>query len=112
MSAALSDAGLPTDIAQDSERYIFILRSMADADPRKSALLGSYSHGFRAVFLAMTVISAAALLVSASIRRSSMDTVRVGAPQRSLVDSQWACRDARCNIRSPCPTRANQNIGK
>jgi hypothetical protein len=75
MRAALFDAGLPTDVAGDSERYIGILNSMADADPRKSALLGSYSRGFHAVFVAMTVISAVGLLASLSIRRSSMDTV-------------------------------------
>ena len=74
MHDALSNAGLPTEIARDSERYISILYSMADADPKKSALLGSYSRGFHAVFVAMTIISAVALLVSLSIRRSSMDT--------------------------------------
>jgi hypothetical protein len=107
MSAALSDAGLSTDIARDSERYSFILRSMADVDPRKRALLGSYSRGFHAVFVAMTVISAAALLASFLIRRSSMDTVRSGLPQRNRVDSEWACRGTRCNIRSIYPMEAN-----
>ncbi|RYO27756.1 hypothetical protein AA0113_g12246 [Alternaria arborescens] len=89
MGSALSDAGLPTDIARDSERYIFILHSMADVDPRKSALLGSYSRGFHAVFVAMAVLSAAALLASLSIRRCSMDTVRLAGPQRNRVDSEW-----------------------
>ncbi|KAI0571354.1 major facilitator superfamily transporter [Pyrenophora tritici-repentis] len=86
IGAALSDAGLSTDIARDSERYIFILHSMADADPRKSALLSSYSRGFHAVFVAMTVISAAALLASLSIPRSGMDTVRLAVPQRNHVE--------------------------
>jgi hypothetical protein len=85
MRAALSDAGLPTDIAQKSEGYVFILRRMADADPRKSALLGSYSRGFHAVFVAMTVISAVGLLVSLSIQRSSMDTACLAVPQRNRV---------------------------
>ncbi|KAJ4332565.1 hypothetical protein N0V95_009632 [Ascochyta clinopodiicola] len=111
MSAALSDAGLSTDIARDSERYIFILRSMAEADPRKSALLGSYSHGFHAVFVTMTVISAAALLASSLIWRSSMDTVRLAVPQRNRVDSEWTCRGTRCNVRSLCPMGTNQGLG-
>ncbi|KAI0616956.1 major facilitator superfamily transporter [Pyrenophora tritici-repentis] len=112
MGAALSDAGLSTDIARDSERYIFILHSMADADPRKSALLSSYSRGFHAVFVAMTVISAAALLASLFIRRSGMDTVRLAVPQRNHVDNEWVCRGTRCNVHSLRPMEANQNITK
>ena len=87
MSAALSDAGLSPNIALDSKRYSLYLQSMADADPRKSALLGSYSSGFHAVFVAMTVISAVALLASLSIRRFSMDTVGLAVPQRNRVDN-------------------------
>lgn len=109
MGSALSDAGLPTDIARDSERYIFILHSMADVDPRKSALLGSYSRGFHAVFVAMAVLSAAALLASLSIRRCSMDTVRLAGPQRNRVDSEWVCRGTSCNLRSLRLIEASQN---
>jgi hypothetical protein len=100
MSTALSNAGLPTDIARDSERYryISILRIMADADPRKSALLGSYSRGFHAVFVAMTVILAAGLLASLWLRRFSMDTgtVCLAVPQRNCKDNEWG-RGTRCN---------------
>ena len=73
MGAALSDAGLSTDIARDSERYIFALRSMADADPRKTALQASYTRGFHAVFAAMTAISATSLVASFAIRKLSVD---------------------------------------
>ena len=107
MGAALSDAGLPTDIARDSERYIFVLHSMADADSRKSALLGSYSASFHAVFVAMAVISAVALLVSLWIRRSSMDTMRLAVPHENRVDNGWVCRGTKCNVPAPCPMEAN-----
>jgi len=112
MGAALSDAGLSTDIARDSERYIFVLHGMADADPRKSALLGSYSAGFHNVFVTMTVLSAAALLVSLLIRKSSMDTVRLAVPQRNRVDNEWVCRGTRCNLRSLRLMGANQTIAQ
>ncbi|CAN9331264.1 unnamed protein product [Alternaria alternata] len=107
MGAALSDAGLPTDIARDSERYIFVLHSMADADSRKSALLGSYSAGFHAVFVAMAVISAVALLVSLLIQRFSMNTMRLAVPHGNRVDNGWVCRGTKCNVPAPCPMEAN-----
>ncbi|CAN9337133.1 unnamed protein product, partial [Alternaria alternata] len=107
MGAALSDAGLPTDIARDSERYIFVLHSMADADSRKSALLGSYSAGFHAVFVAMAVISAVALLASLLIQRSSMDTMRLAVPHENRVDNGWVCRGTKCNVPAPCPMEGN-----
>lgn len=112
MGTALSDAGLSADIARDSERYIFILRSMADSDPTKNALLGSYTRGFHAVFVAMTVISAAALLASLLIRRSSMDTMRLVAPQQTCIDDEWACRGTICNVPSLRLIESNQNTAK
>jgi hypothetical protein len=74
MSDKLTSFGLPTDIAHDSERYVFILRTMADS-PRKIAILESYTKGFHSVFIMMTAISASALVVSFVIKRFSMNKV-------------------------------------
>ncbi|KAF2124990.1 MFS general substrate transporter [Dothidotthia symphoricarpi CBS 119687] len=73
MADRLSDHGLPTSIAQDSERYIFVLRTMADSDPQKIAILESYSKGVQAVFIMMAAISASALLFSGTIKKFSMN---------------------------------------
>ncbi|KAF1832677.1 MFS general substrate transporter [Decorospora gaudefroyi] len=74
LSEELSNSGLPTTIAHDSERYIFVLRTMADS-PQKTAILESYTGGFHSVFIMMTAISASALVVSFFIRRFSMDKI-------------------------------------
>jgi hypothetical protein len=75
MSKSLSAAGLPVGIARESERFIFVLRELDAADPRKAIVLASYTQGFRAVFIAMTAMSASALAASALIKRFSMDAV-------------------------------------
>ncbi|CAN9388439.1 unnamed protein product [Alternaria alternata] len=46
MSDKLSELGLPTSIAHDSEQYIFVLRTMADS-PQKSATLIVVYERFR-----------------------------------------------------------------
>ncbi|KAH7070919.1 major facilitator superfamily domain-containing protein [Paraphoma chrysanthemicola] len=74
MSDRLSTFGLPTAIAHDSERWIFVLRTM-DASPKKAAILQSYTHGFQMVFVMMTGIAASALLTSLVIRKFSMDKI-------------------------------------
>ncbi|KAF1843499.1 MFS general substrate transporter [Cucurbitaria berberidis CBS 394.84] len=74
MSGRLLHFGLPTTIAHDSERYVFILRTMASS-PEKSAILESYVKGFESVFIMMTAISASALIVSFAIRKFSMDKI-------------------------------------
>lgn len=86
MSSALYASGLPTGIARDSERFVFVLRAMPEEDPRKASLLACYSEGFRKVFIAMTVLSASALLASSAIRKFGMDAVlpvAAGARSRS-----------------------------
>lgn len=45
----------------------------------KSAILESYTHGFHAVFIFVTAISASALVVSFAIRKFSMDKVLLTA---------------------------------
>lgn len=74
MSDKLSELGLPTSIAHDSEQYIFVLRTMADS-PQKSAILSSYMKGFDSVFIMTTAVSASALVVSLIIRKYSMDKI-------------------------------------
>ncbi|KAI4711439.1 hypothetical protein J4E89_004004 [Alternaria sp. Ai002NY15] len=76
MSDKLSELGLPTSIAHDSEQYIFVLRKMADS-PQKSAILSSYMRGFDSVFVMVTGLSATALIVSFMIRKFSMDKILV-----------------------------------
>ncbi|KAF2437973.1 MFS general substrate transporter [Karstenula rhodostoma CBS 690.94] len=73
MSSKLSSYGLPGEIAHDSERYIYVLRTMAADDPRKTAILESYMHGFRTVFILITSLSASALAVSLLIKHFSMN---------------------------------------
>ncbi|KAK7188494.1 major facilitator superfamily transporter [Paraphaeosphaeria sporulosa] len=73
MSSKLSSYGLPTEIAHDSERYIYVLRTMATDDARRTALLESYMHGFRTVFILITALSASALAVSLLIKHFSMN---------------------------------------
>jgi hypothetical protein len=74
MSDKLSELGLPTAIAHDSEQYIFVLRTMPDS-PQKSAILSSYMKGFDSVFIMVTIASASALVVSLVIRKFSMDKI-------------------------------------
>jgi hypothetical protein len=62
--------------------------------------------------VAMTAISAAALLASLLIWRSSMDTVRLAVPQQNRMDNEWACRGTQCNVRPLRPMEMNRNIGK
>lgn len=72
MSSRLTSHGLPESIAHDSERYIYVLRTMED-EVKKAAILDSYSHGFRAVFVFLTCISASAFAASLFVKHFSMD---------------------------------------
>jgi hypothetical protein len=67
MSSKLSALGLPTQIAHDSEQYVFVLRTMAEG-AQKTAILESYMHGFHAVFIFVT-----------AIRKFSMDKILLTA---------------------------------
>lgn len=78
MSNKLAALGLPTQIAHDSEQYVFILRNMAEG-AQKTAVLESYMHGFHAVFVFVTVISGSALIASLVIRKFSMDKILLTA---------------------------------
>ncbi|KAH4210187.1 hypothetical protein HBI25_058870 [Parastagonospora nodorum] len=72
MSENLAASGLPAEIAHDSERWVYVLRTMADG-PQKTAILEAYMKGFQYVFMMMTGISGSALAVSFVIRKFSMD---------------------------------------
>ena len=74
MSTRLSDEGLPTAIAHDSERYVLVLREMP-ASAQRDAILRSYIKGFDAVFILMTAFAASALVTSLFIKRFSMDKI-------------------------------------
>ncbi|KAF3052918.1 hypothetical protein E8E11_011635 [Didymella keratinophila] len=78
MSSKLSALGLPTQIAHDSEQYVFVLRTMAEG-AQKTAVLESYMHGFHAVFIFVTAISGSALVASFVIRKFSMDKILLTA---------------------------------
>ena len=78
MSSKLTEFGLPTQIAHDSEQYVFVLRKMAEG-AEKTAILESYMHGFHAVFIFVTAISGSALLAMLVIRKFSMDKILLTA---------------------------------
>lgn len=78
MSSKLTALGLPTQIAHDSEQFVFRLRVMAEG-AEKTAILESYMHGFHAVFIFVTAISASALVASFVIRKFSMDKILLTA---------------------------------
>jgi fucose permease len=70
MSGHLKELGLPTEIAHDSERWVYVLRTMAN-DEKKTAILESYMQGFHYVF--MTAVAGSALVVSFAIKKFSMN---------------------------------------
>lgn len=78
MLSKLSELGLPTQIAHDSEQYVFVLQAMPDS-PQKSAILVSYMYGFHSVFIFATAISGSALVASLVIRKFSMDKILLAA---------------------------------
>lgn len=71
MSNKLSAYGLSTSIAQDSERYVYILRTLDETT--RTPILESYMHGFRALFVMMTCVSASTLTVSLVIKKFDMN---------------------------------------
>ncbi|KAF2651463.1 MFS general substrate transporter [Lophiostoma macrostomum CBS 122681] len=75
MSSKLKALALPTDIAHDSERYIYVLREMAMNDPKRLAILEAYKYGFRSVWVMATVVSATGLVTSLVIKRFNMDKI-------------------------------------
>lgn len=78
MSSKLTAFGLPTRIAHDSEQYVLVLRTMTEG-AKKTAVLESYMHGFHAVFIFVTAMSASALVASFVIRKFSMDKILLTA---------------------------------
>jgi len=72
MSGNLAASGLSAEIAHDSERWVYVLRIMAEG-AEKTSILEAYMKGFQYVFIMMTGISGSALVVSFVIRKFSMD---------------------------------------
>jgi len=84
----LSGLQLPTLIAHDAEKFVFVLRSMAES-PMKTAILESYMEGFDSVFTTVTGVAASAFIASVFIRNSDMDKVLMtpfSARRRSCGD--------------------------
>ncbi|KAF1960648.1 MFS general substrate transporter [Byssothecium circinans] len=73
MSGKLASYNLPETIAHDSERYIYVLRTMAADDEKRTLILESYLHGFRAVFMLMMSVAASALVASLFIQGFNMN---------------------------------------
>ena len=75
MSQKLSELSLLTQIANDAEAYVAVIRTMAASDPTRVAVIQAYVHGFRVVFAAMTVMAGMGLLASLAIKRHNMSKV-------------------------------------
>jgi MFS family permease len=73
MMAALDRRDLPSDIARHAEAYSSEIWKMDPADPTRDAILESFIEGFHGVFWLMTGISISCLVLSAFIRKHSMD---------------------------------------
>jgi hypothetical protein len=73
MKSKLSSLGLPTTIVHESEAFVAILHTLMPSDPLRVGALEAYAHGFRAVWIMMTIVSALALIASLFIRKFSMD---------------------------------------
>ncbi|KAF2729587.1 MFS general substrate transporter [Polyplosphaeria fusca] len=73
MSSKLTSLGLPSEIAHDSEQYIFVLRTMSPTDPTRIAALQAYLHGFDTVWIFMTAVAGSALLVGLLIKKFDME---------------------------------------
>jgi hypothetical protein len=84
MKSRLSSYGLPDEIAHDSERYIYVLRSMAIDSPKRIAILDSYLQGFRGVFIFMTCVAGSALAASLFIKRFDMN--------KKLAENRFSAR--------------------
>ncbi|KAF2264137.1 MFS general substrate transporter [Lojkania enalia] len=75
MSSKLTALGLPSSIAHDSERYVFVLRKMAPTNPTRIAALQAYVYGFRGVWILMTAVSGSAFMISLLIKKFDMDKI-------------------------------------
>jgi MFS family permease len=84
MKSKLEAHGLPEEIAHDSERYIYVLRTMAVDSPERIAILDSYLHGLRGVFILMTCVAGSALAASLLIKRFDMN--------KKLADNRFSAR--------------------
>lgn len=71
-------------LAKNAEGYVNVLKEMADGDMNRDILAG-YVAGFRGVWITMTALCGAGLLVSVLIRRASLDggVVRDGGDERN-----------------------------
>jgi hypothetical protein len=75
MTSKLKALSLPTQIARQSEAFIGSLHIMKADDPIRAGILQAYVHGFKAVWVVITIVSGTALAVSFIIRKFSMDRI-------------------------------------
>ena len=75
MSRKLRALELPEAIAKNAEAYIEVLLEMPENGAMRINVLKAYAHGFRSVFVAMTIISVVALLATREIKHFSMDRI-------------------------------------
>ena len=87
MKSKLESFGLPDEIAHDSERYIYVLRTMAADDPKRIEILESYLHGFRGVFILMLSVAASAFAASLVIKKFDMN--------KKLAENRFSVRPVR-----------------
>jgi MFS family permease len=89
MKVKLAALGLPLTIAENAEGYVEQVSDLPRDDRMRTALLRAYAAGFRGVFIAMTAVSAATLLLTLAIKEFTMEKVSTGRftvitrPQRS-----------------------------
>lgn len=91
MKQRLRQVGLDEAIATHAEGFVEkVLRNLNPEDPLRARALSAYVYGFRGIFIAMTAISAVALVGTACIRHFSMD--RILESKFSLEKSEQVTR--------------------
>lgn len=67
LARELEDRGLPVEIAEHAESFIFQLAKMPD-DARKASIIDAFSDSFRFLFIILLAISGATMLLSFTVR--------------------------------------------
>lgn len=80
MKSKLEDLKVPhgAEIAAKAESYIEVLKKHQLAPEVQAAIVKGYVHGFRGVFIVMTSVCVLGLVVSAAIRKATLDDRVVG----------------------------------
>lgn len=73
MTSKLHTLNLDASIAHNSEAFVAVLKTLKHDDPLRNGAIEAYVHGFRWVYLTLTMAAASALIASAFIKKFSMD---------------------------------------